>query len=349
MFLKVGFGLFIFSVSSILFAQGNSMGGHDGGGGMGIVCKNLDGTIKSVELLDLWEARVIYSRKPITSNESVENQIEHHLQNLKNSVYAAEMCVGNGVGHNYCDGVQGPEALYQELKFGTDRFLNTNLPQIHRLRGARLKKTDDSFEVVTPSNCEIEQLVRYKDTANGGDILINQDLVDYMDNVNEAALYLHEAFYAFLRPAEKSSIRVRRAIGLSFFGHRFKTLESFLPKEYYDCQSTTSLDRVFVYVPDSGMCANEGVTFQIVNVAGMQVLDFEEPDMCQHGNLEDVFNSQSPIQSWRPLGRKVGFDYSMFLSIGGANGAKQATLVLQGAPDQPSTKKVTLDCQLKTN
>lgn len=325
-------------------------GANGSGGGMGVVCKNLDGTIKSVELLDLWEARVIYSRNPIPSNDSVEDQIENHLQNFKNSIYAAEMCVGNGGGHDYCDGVQGPEALYQMLKFETDRFLAPNLPQVRRLKGAKLKKTNDSFEVVTPSNCEIEQLVRYKDTTYGGHILINQDLVDYMDDLNEAALYMHEALYAFLRPGEKSSLRVRRAIGLSFFGHRFKTLESFLPKEYYDCTSTEApFNRVFVYVPNSGMCANKGVTFQVVNVAGMQALDFEEPDMCQHGTLEDAFNSQLPIQSWRTFGQKVGFDYSVFLNIGGANGAKKATLELQSAPDRPATKKSTLKCQLKNN
>lgn len=326
-------------------------GANGSGGGMGVVCKNADGSIKSVELLDLWEARVIYSRIPVSSSASVADVVEQNLQNLKNSIYAAEMCVGNGAGHDYCDGVQGPEALYQMLKFETDRFLTPNLPQVHRLRGANLKKTDDAFEVVTPSDCKIAQLVRYKDTPYGGDILINQDLVDHMDKTNEAALYIHEAYYAFLRSSgkEKSSLRVRRTVGLSFSGHKFKTLESFLPKQYYECSSGAyPLSRVFVYTPDAGMCAGTGVVFQVVNLGGMNALDFEEPDTCRQGTVDDVFNSVMPMQSWRPFGSRIGFDYSVFVNIGGANGSKQATIELQGAPDQQASAKADLNCVLKT-
>ncbi|MBC7743245.1 MAG: hypothetical protein H7061_13690 [Bdellovibrionaceae bacterium] len=325
-------------------------GANGSGGGMGVVCKNSDGSIKSVELLDLWEARVIYSRNTIASTASVEEQVEQSLQNFKNSVYEGESCVGNSVGHNYCDGVQGPEALYRMLRFETSRFLVASLPQVHRLRGATLQKTTDAFEVVTPSNCEIEQLVIYKDTPYGGDILINQDLVDHMDHTNEAALYMHEGFYAFLRKTgEKSSLRVRRAVGLAFSGHKFQTLESFLPEQFYECSSGHyPSSRIFIFTPKAGLCADIGVAFQVVNVLGMQALDFEEHDSCRHGSVEDIFNSGASMQSWRPFGSRIGFDYSLFVSIGGLNGLKQASIELQSAPDQEAAAIVNLSCTLKS-
>lgn len=203
---------------------------------------------------------------------------------------------------------------------------------------------------MTPRNCEIEQLVRYQESAHGGYVLIDQDLVDHMDNLNQAALYIHEAFYAFLRPSEKSSLRVRRAVGLSFSGHKFKTLESFLPREYYDCWSSEHpYSRVMVYVPEKGFCANEGVSYQIVNAAGLFAFDFEEPASCQHTTLEEVFTKPFPMRSYRSLGRRVDFDYTVDLNIGGANGAKQVTLELKAAPDQAASEKSILNCELKNN
>ena len=76
--------IFIFTglmVSLQVFA-----GANGSGGGMGVVCKNTDGSVKSVELLDLWEARVIYSRTLEISSASVADQVEQNLKNFKNSI-----------------------------------------------------------------------------------------------------------------------------------------------------------------------------------------------------------------------------------------------------------------------
>ena len=349
--MKSVFIAFLALTFSFHVSAGISQGANGSGGGMGVVCKNLDGSIKTVELLDLWEARVIYSRNTISSASSVADQVEQSLQNFKNSVYAAEMCVGSGFGPGFCNGVQGPEALYKTLSFETSKFLALNLRQVHRLKGAILQKTNDAFEVVTPNGCSIEQLVLYKDTSYGGDILINQDLVDHMDKTNEAALYIHEAFYAFLRQPgkERSSIRVRRAVGLSFSGYKFRTLESFLPQQYYECSNHDNpLSRVFVYAPDTGLCAGNGIVFQVVDVAGMYAIDFEDPDTCRQTTIDQLFNSEDPMQSLRPFGSQVGFDYSVLLSIGGMNGLKQGTFEFLGGPGHEASPKVLLNCNLKT-
>ena len=70
---------------------------------------------------------------------------------------------------------------------------------IHRLRGVTLKSTEDSFEDAQPEDCAVEQVVTYRDLTNLDQILVNQDLVDAMDNINQAALYLHEGLYKYLR------------------------------------------------------------------------------------------------------------------------------------------------------
>lgn len=57
---------------------------------MGVVCKNQDGSIQSLELLGLWEARTIYSRIPTPTSLSIVALIEKHLQTLKNSIYSDE-------------------------------------------------------------------------------------------------------------------------------------------------------------------------------------------------------------------------------------------------------------------
>lgn len=326
----------------LTISAGHAFAGANGsGGGMGVVCRNTDGSVKSVELLDLWEARVIYGRNTIPSSLPLADQVENALQNFKNSIYAGDYCV---------NGNCGPNGFYQIIEFETSRFL-MNMPQVHRLKGAKLKKTDDAFEEVTPSDCEIEQLVRYKATFNGADILVNQDLVNHLDKTNEAALYVHEAIYAVLRKAgEKSSIRVRRAIGLSFSGHRFQTLESFLPKEYYDCVSAGNVprSRVFFYMPTSGMCAGTGAAFQIVDLGYMKAIDFEEPSHCRYSTPLEIFNSTMPFHNWKSFGSNVAFDYSVRVSIGGLNGPLKASIELADAPDQAPIASTPLTCTLKT-
>lgn len=343
------FVLMGFFASSQALAQ-PFFGGNGSGGGMGVVCRNSDGSIRSVELLDLWEARVIYSRPPILSSASVKEQVHQSLENFKNSVYAGDLTGWEWIDRDTRNPVRGPEALHFMLRDEAEKFLLPGISQVHRLRGVTLKRTDDAFEVVTPRDCEIEQLVRYKDTLHGGEILINQDLVDHMDKTNIAALYVHEIIYAYLRRSiEKSSLRVRRAVGMAFAGHRFRSLESFLPNQYYECtDKVPAMNRVVVYVPETDNCVGYGAVLQVVEVAGLKMLDFESAKTCAGGSAEDLFNGPTPLGGWLPLGSRVGFDYVVDVEVGGTNGAKQATLQLASAPDQTPSQKVTLTCRLQT-
>jgi hypothetical protein len=236
--------------------------GKEGGGGKGVVCRNPDNSIRSVELLDLWEARKIYGETPLANNESLEKQITNNIDRLKYSVQlAADLQVFTG-------NVTYSESDYfaTRLQYVTNFFVKSS-PYVQRLHNVNLSPTNDSFEPAQPAGgCTIEQLVYYIDSASMPHILVNQDLVDLMDRTNQAALYLHEAFYLYMRGysdnlffqtyKEPDSIRVRRAIGYAFAGHAFPSLVALIGKKYVVCEgggfNSTEPSRLYVYKDASG-------------------------------------------------------------------------------------------------
>ena len=208
-------------------------GGRDGGGGKGVVCRNPDGSIKSVELLDLWEAREIYQRTIPISGRPIAEQVANAIQALKYSIYYPGTVADSS-------GAIFPTSNFfaQSLQKVADQFLN-NAPFVIRKHRTTLTDVPDSFESARPSDCKVEQLVNFMDTPTDPIILVNQDLVDQMDFINQAALLVHEALYTHLRAnyREVNSIRVRRAVGFVFAGNAFTSLETVVGTSYLECNS----------------------------------------------------------------------------------------------------------------
>ena len=209
------------------------------GGGKGVVCKDNKGKT-TVELLDLWEARKLYNYQIPTSNSSVNELIDGAIQKLKDTF--DDRSTGESLpGTN--ETVMGSAAIPSKLQRTIQLFDKTkNWGAIHRQHGVSLNLTPDSYEIEVPSgNCSVQQLVTYVDSSPNedasGQIFINQDLVDNMDHVNEAALYVHEAYYRMLREMyeEQNSVRVRRAVGYAFSGQKFMTALSLLSDPYLQC------------------------------------------------------------------------------------------------------------------
>ena len=69
MTIQTTFGMIVtlIGLSSPAMAE---LGGMEGGGGKSVVCRNPDGSIKSAEILDLFEGRTIYQ---LPYNESPKN------------------------------------------------------------------------------------------------------------------------------------------------------------------------------------------------------------------------------------------------------------------------------------
>lgn len=211
------------------------VGGSEGtGGGKGVVCRVPDGRVESVELLDLWEAREIYGRAPDANSGTLEEQLARAIARMK---YSVQLGVGVTLS-NYDGDFTEPEYLEFYLKKFSKMFTGDS-KSLRRLRNTKLTLTNDSFEFAEPQGpCAIEQVVNFVDAPVFPLILVNQDLVDKMDVKNKAALYLHEAFYLYMRGyssnlgfvgyREPDSQRVRRAIGYVFSGGSFESLEGFI-------------------------------------------------------------------------------------------------------------------------
>ncbi|MGH1469304.1 MAG: hypothetical protein ACRBBP_10590 [Bdellovibrionales bacterium] len=276
------------------------------GGGMGVVCYDLSGkNVESVELLDLWEARKLYDRTIKNSDLSAKELVLEQMHNLKHSIDSNGLVVGTPEGD-----LKGPDALYSNLEWHALDFLyDGKLPNVKRLRGVELTLTNDAFEVIKPVSCKLQQLVRYTDTVHGGQILINQDLVDKMDSENLAALYLHEAFYTYLREFnEQSSIRVRRTIGLIMSGYKFEPWDFFLPKEYVECGGR--YNKAYIYEIDS----ESSSTYKISMIAGRKMIGYDFRGALWYGKPSEVFTERGN-SSVGVLGPVIGNDFSYRIRV----------------------------------
>ena len=93
-----------------------SLGPISSGGGKGVVCYNSDNSVSSVELLELWEARVLYGMSVLQSQDSIQKLIEKGLKELQHTIYYEES--------------GGPQQLYKDLKEITDILSQvTNVPK----------------------------------------------------------------------------------------------------------------------------------------------------------------------------------------------------------------------------
>jgi hypothetical protein len=216
-------------------------GPNDSGGGKAVVCKHWYGTVKSVELLDLWEARELYDRNIVHSSASIGTQIKEAAARLKNVIVYPYVQTHRDSSGVVIGSLRGGDALESELVQGAFTIAGVPLEvgtglEVKRKHRINFTLTPDSFEDALPDKCEIKQVVQYKDS--GPVAFVNQDLVDRMDITNQVALALHEALYAEMRKlGEKTSIRVRRAIGYVMSGGSFKPLDDFLKGPHITCES----------------------------------------------------------------------------------------------------------------
>lgn|GEM_PF-6264158 len=184
---RAGLALFTF-LGSILLANA---GGLDGGGGNAVVCKN-GKKIKSVELLDLNEARAIHGLKVKQSNEAYLKQALKLASDYSENSAAQALVSKDDL-----------ELVAEKMQF---------------LPGASLSTLNDSNHIAVPKGCTVQQLAIYRE----GKLYINKDLWDRLNPTNRAALLFHEALYTKLRisKGEKDSLRTRHFVGALFSGVR---------------------------------------------------------------------------------------------------------------------------------
>jgi hypothetical protein len=141
-----------------------------GNGGDVVVCRNNDGSVKSIELLDFYEARIMRGLQIDLGDASLplDEKVLMELHRLaqvspkRSAKYAEEV-------HRF---------------FSEGNFIS----------GISLVDIPDSGHLAFPDGCKVEQIVIQQNPQFSEDrrYTINKDLYDLLDNNNKAGLAVHE-------------------------------------------------------------------------------------------------------------------------------------------------------------
>jgi len=179
------------SLTQVSFARNFSDSIIIGNGGDAIVCRDKSTeAIVSAEILDVYEARVIHNAEitvdPSQSTDDILNTIIGKIR-LKETVSADRI-------QSYVD------TFFEEAKF---------------LNDIELEDINDSAHIIIPRGCKVEQVAVHNKPSefNPNRYTVNNNIWNSLDNLNKAALVLHEVLYRIAR--ESLSIRDSRLIRLS--------------------------------------------------------------------------------------------------------------------------------------
>ena len=141
-----------------------------GNGGNALVCDQV--SKKKIILLDFFEAQNLLGLSiKLDINASTEKIVDALIDRLNFS----------------------QKFNIEKIKLWSSQFNN----EARFLSDVELSNTEDSFHLVVPKNCKIEQLVIQKEPEMPGDkrYTINKDIWDLLDNVSKAGIILHELTY----------------------------------------------------------------------------------------------------------------------------------------------------------
>jgi len=205
--------LFSFSLS----AKATSIGGSDGGGGIGVRCMDSTGKTSSFELLDLYEARqrnlqINHSLKNATeATNLVEDLIYPHFWNpdtipiseLKKKSFDALLSIFTETPYI------GPDDLLTNVQFGPDLPLSSDIGHYN-----------------IPAQCRLEQIAYFSDTKNT--LHISQSHWNELDWLNRSALVAHEMVYLVerregLENFGKGGGKITSELSRNFVGSLFST------------------------------------------------------------------------------------------------------------------------------
>ena len=202
-------------------ASGMAQGGMEGGGGKTVVCRNANGTIRTAEVLDLYEGRNVYALSYRESSLPWQDQ-------------AIEIFRAAGVSTSQ----RAPRSgIYDWFENAIGQL--TFLPD-----GTSLKPIDDSLEAIIPQGCALEQTVNYQ---NDHLILVNGEIWNALSETQKAAMLIHEAVYRVLRTAgETDSRRARHFTAHIVSGNK---VEDVFPGNNYQlfCRSVGSPIDTYFY------------------------------------------------------------------------------------------------------
>lgn len=262
----------ILSFSLNAFADDDGTVG--GGGGRAVVCRDSKKQIKTAEMWDLYEGRVLYGWKPNHDNRDFRIQYREAIHNI------AE-------GRNMKFPVVPGTSLPPDVATSWVEAADYTFKSFHFIE-AGLTLVNDSHELIKPDDgCLSEQVADNVDY----DLPVDRRIWDKFDNSSKAALVVHETIYAMARlTGEKTSIRSRRLVALAFSGHKFKSIYANLPNQYVTCilmsqePGLAGISRILLYIDQ-----NKKIQLQADVVNGMFQYGANPQEIGSITDPSDVF------------------------------------------------------------
>lgn len=271
----------VVSILILLLTFDCRAGVKEGGGGNAMVCRAADQSIVSAQILDLFEARVLYGLATPAANPTP-------------AITQAQAMISRLVELNKFATLQ-LQGIFDHVSKNA-RMLPTEIT---------LNPIDDSFSPITQKGCAIEQLAAYMPDGN---LYINSDIWQTLDETNRAALYVHESVYKMMRDrGATDSVRSRKLVGYLFSGYQFQSpVPTTKPGDLY-CETP---DSAFWRAPTQFM-----VTF-VNNVATLSFTTLADNplfDQKQIGVAAEIFGPVSGGEA------RIGGDWTTGAFEGGDN------------------------------
>ena len=171
----------ILGIIALAFIQAAEAGPRViGNGGDAVVCRTPDGAIKSAELLDFYEARILRQM-----NITLQPQAS-----LQENLDLILLRIG-----------QKDSQLLKVVNVYLEKFMT----ETRFLSGTELIDIPDSEHIAVPKNCQVEQLAIQSAPKFPNDpyYTINKDIWDHLDSANQAGLVMHEILYRHYLFAQK--------------------------------------------------------------------------------------------------------------------------------------------------
>lgn len=243
-----------------------------GNGGTGVACYTKNNAIKSVEIFDLWEAKILEGLSPIPTTKDPF---------VLASEKVAELDRVSMSGGDFFSPIMQTMIIH----------IKSNMQMLPK--GARLALTGDVNTVLSPgSGCEFVQLLNFSDN---GRVYVVTDLWDKLDNVNKAALLTHEAVYWYLRDSafkgtETTSVRARRIVSLTFAGKQLEEKKSPIGSDLFQCREDIpkAKNKFYIYKDENG-----DLRIEFSNILGR--ISFDRISMLLKSQIESQVKSFSDL------------------------------------------------------
>lgn len=271
--------LFCFAFSSQVLATGS----ETGNGGAAVVCRDVQGKITRVDLLDLFEGFALFGRGykelPLPAAEQARNilpKIEDLFSFAKTTDQSGDL-----------------ESLIAKLKLLPD--------------GVGLVPTEDWANFIVPKQCSITQAVNFRDD---GDIFADGEIWNRYSETQRAAAYIHELIYFYARQNgdEPDSRRVRTLVSLLFSG---TPLEPIVPESVTDfCKA--GLNEFYI-----GQSTDKKIQMFFTKLRGRAALD-RTLAQSEKSFAGPLFGAGSPGISFdSQIQSKVDRGYSLKVTLAG--------------------------------